>query len=97
MAIARAVVNQPQVLLLDEPLSALDYKLRKAMQLELKQLQRRLGITFIFVTHDQEEALSMSDRVAVMNAGRIEQFGTPPPDLRSARKPVRRPLRGRNQ
>ena len=77
VAIARAVVNQPQVLLLDEPLSALDYKLRKAMQLELKQLQRRLGITFIFVTHDQEEALSMSDRVAVMNAGRIEQFGTP--------------------
>ncbi len=77
VAIARAVVNQPRVLLLDEPLSALDYKLRKAMQLELKQLQRRLGITFIFVTHDQEEALSMSDRVAVMNAGRIEQFGTP--------------------
>ncbi len=77
VAIARAVVNRPRVLLLDEPLSALDYKLRKAMQLELKQLQRRLGITFIFVTHDQEEALSMSDRVAVMNAGRIEQFGTP--------------------
>ncbi|MDS4020353.1 MAG: spermidine/putrescine ABC transporter ATP-binding protein PotA [Candidatus Competibacter sp.] len=77
VAIARAVVNRPQVLLLDEPLSALDYKLRKAMQIELKQLQRRLGITFIFVTHDQEEALSMSDRVAVMNAGRIEQIGTP--------------------
>ncbi|MDG4552178.1 MAG: spermidine/putrescine ABC transporter ATP-binding protein PotA [Candidatus Contendobacter sp.] len=77
VAMARAVVNRPRVLLLDEPLSALDYKLRKAMQLELKQLQRRLGITFIFVTHDQEEALSMSDRVAVMNAGRIEQFGTP--------------------
>lgn len=77
VAIARAVVNRPQVLLLDEPLSALDYKLRKAMQLELKQLQRRLGITFIFVTHDQEEALSMSDRVAVMNAGCIEQLGTP--------------------
>jgi spermidine/putrescine transport system ATP-binding protein len=77
VAIARAVVNRPRVLLLDEPLSALDYKLRKAMQLELKQLQRRLGITFIFVTHDQEEALSMSDRVAVMNTGRIEQFGTP--------------------
>ncbi|MCU0807348.1 MAG: spermidine/putrescine ABC transporter ATP-binding protein PotA [Candidatus Contendobacter sp.] len=77
VAIARAVVNRPRVLLLDEPLSALDYKLRKAMQVELKQLQRRLGITFIFVTHDQEEALSMSDRVAVMNAGRIEQFGTP--------------------
>ena len=77
VAIARAVVNRPQVLLLDEPLSALDYKLRKAMQLELKQLQRRLGITFVFVTHDQEEALSMSDRVAVMNAGCIEQLGTP--------------------
>ncbi len=77
VAIARAVINQPRVLLLDEPLSALDYKLRKAMQIELKQLQRRLGITFIFVTHDQEEALSMSDRVAVMNSGRIEQLGTP--------------------
>ena len=77
VAIARAVVNRPLVLLLDEPLSALDYKLRKAMQLELKQIQRRLGITFIFVTHDQEEALSMSDRVAVMNAGGIEQMGTP--------------------
>jgi spermidine/putrescine transport system ATP-binding protein len=77
VAIARAVVNRPLVLLLDEPLSALDYKLRKAMHLELKQLQRRLGITFIFVTHDQEEALSMSDRVVVMNAGRIEQIGPP--------------------
>ena len=77
VAIARAVINRPRVLLLDEPLSALDYKLRKAMQIELKQLQRQLGITFIFVTHDQEEALSMSDRVAVMNAGRIEQLGTP--------------------
>ncbi len=77
VAIARAVVNEPLVLLLDEPLSALDYKLRKVMQLELKQLQRRLGITFIFVTHDQEEALSMSDRVAVMNDGVIEQIGTP--------------------
>lgn len=77
VAMARAVVNQPLVLLLDESLSALDYKLRKAMQVELKQLQRRLGITFIFVTHDQEEALSMSDRVVVMNAGRIEQIGTP--------------------
>lgn len=77
VAIARAVVNKPLVLLLDEPLSALDYKLRKEMQIELKQLQRRLGITFIFVTHDQEEALSMSDRIAVMNAGKIEQLGTP--------------------
>lgn len=77
VAIARAVVNEPIVLLLDEPLSALDYNLRKNMQIELKQLQRRLGITFIFVTHDQEEALSMSDRVAVMNEGYIEQIGTP--------------------
>ncbi|HAA01991.1 MAG TPA: putrescine/spermidine ABC transporter ATP-binding protein, partial [Syntrophobacteraceae bacterium] len=77
VAIARAVVNEPLVLLLDEPLNALDYKLRKAMQIELKQLQRTLGITFVFVTHDQEEALSMSNRVVVMNAGRIEQVGTP--------------------
>ena len=77
VAIARAVVNEPIVLLLDEPLSALDYNLRKNMQIELKQLQRRLGITFIFVTHDQEEALSMSDRVAVMNNGYIEQLATP--------------------
>lgn len=77
VAIARAVVNRPVVLLLDEPLSALDYNLRKEMQIELKMLQRKLGITFIFVTHDQEEALSMSDRVAVMNEGVIEQIGTP--------------------
>jgi spermidine/putrescine transport system ATP-binding protein len=77
VAIARAVINKPLVLLLDEPLSALDYNLRKNMQIELKQLQRRLGITFIFVTHDQEEALSMSDRVAIMDEGRIEQLGTP--------------------
>jgi spermidine/putrescine transport system ATP-binding protein len=77
VAIARAIVNKPLVLLLDEPLSALDYNLRKEMQIELKQLQRKLGITFIFVTHDQEEALSMSDRVAIMNEGRIEQLATP--------------------
>ncbi len=77
VAIARAAVNRPRVLLLDEPLSSLDYRLRKAMQIELKQLQRTLGITFIFVTHDQEEALSMSDRVVVMQEGRIEQIGTP--------------------
>lgn len=77
VAIARAVVNRPLVLLLDEPLSALDYNLRKDMQVELKQLQRKLGVTFVFVTHDQEEALSMSDRVAVMNEGHIEQLGTP--------------------
>lgn len=77
VAIARAVVNKPLVLLLDEPLSSLDYRLRKAMQIELKQLQNQLGITFIFVTHDQEEALSMSDRVVVMQEGEIEQIGTP--------------------
>lgn len=77
IAIARAVVNQPKVLLLDESLSALDYKLRKEMQQELKQLQRQLGITFIFVTHDQEEALTMSDRIIVMNKGKIQQDGSP--------------------
>ena len=77
VAIARAVVNKPLVLLLDEPFSALDYTLRRAMQLEIKRLQRRLGITFVFVTHDQEEAFAMSDRVVVMNQGRIEQIGTP--------------------
>jgi len=77
IAIARAVVNKPKVLLLDESLSALDYKLRKEMQNELKALQRQLGITFIFVTHDQEEALTMSDRIIVMNGGKIAQDGTP--------------------
>jgi len=77
VAIARAVVNKPKLLLLDESLSALDYKLRKQMQIELKLLQRKLGITFIFVTHDQEEALSMSDRIIVMREGIIEQDGTP--------------------
>ncbi|MDR3103112.1 MAG: ABC transporter ATP-binding protein [Yokenella regensburgei] len=77
VAIARALVNQPRVLLLDEPLGALDLKLREQMQLELKKLQQELGITFIFVTHDQGEALSMSDRVAVFNNGRIEQVDSP--------------------
>jgi putative spermidine/putrescine transport system ATP-binding protein len=77
VALARAVVNQPRVLLLDEPLGALDLKLREQMQLELKGLQRRLGITFIYVTHDQGEALSMSDRVAVFNHGRVEQVDKP--------------------
>jgi spermidine/putrescine transport system ATP-binding protein len=76
VAMARAIVNEPIVLLLDEPLSALDHALRKNMQVELKALQRQLGITFIFVTHDQEEALSMSDRVVVMQDGRIDQVGT---------------------
>jgi spermidine/putrescine transport system ATP-binding protein len=76
VALARAIVCEPKVLLLDEPLSALDAKLRRQMQIELKQLQRRLGITFVFVTHDQEEALTMSDRIAVIAEGRIEQLGT---------------------
>ena len=77
VAIARALVNGPKVLLLDEPLGALDLKLRKQMQLELKRLQKQLGITFIYVTHDQEEAMTMSDRIAVMCAGEIQQIGTP--------------------
>ncbi len=77
VAIARAIVNKPLVLLFDEALSSLDYRLRKNMQIELKQLQRQLGITFVFVTHDQEEALSMSDRVGVLFDGRLEQVGTP--------------------
>jgi putative spermidine/putrescine transport system ATP-binding protein len=77
VALARALVNEPRVLLLDEPLGALDLKLREAMQDELKSLQQRLGITFVFVTHDQGEALSMADRVAVFNEGRIAQVGSP--------------------
>ena len=77
MALARAIVTGPRVLFLDEPLSALDLKLRKGMQLELKRRQHELAITFIFVTHDQEEALAMSDRIAVLNQGRIEQIGAP--------------------
>ena len=77
VALARAIVNEPEVLLLDEPLGALDLKLRQEMQTELKRIQREVGITFVYVTHDQEEALTMSDRVAVMNHGRIEQLGTP--------------------
>ncbi len=77
VALARALVNQPSALLLDEPLSALDRKLRQAMQIELKRIQREVGITFLCVTHDQEEALTMSDRIAVMRAGHVEQVGTP--------------------
>ena len=77
VAIARAVVNRPKLLLLDESLSALDYKLRQQMQIELKRLQRKLGITFVYVTNDQEEALSMSDRVVVMNKGKVQQLGSP--------------------
>lgn len=77
VAIARALINQPKVLLLDEPLGALDLKLRKEMQLELKNLQKKLGITFVYVTHDQEEALTMSDRIAIMNQGYLDQLDTP--------------------
>ena len=77
VAIARSLVNNPKVLLLDEPLGALDLQLRRAMQLELKRLQKKLGITFIYITHDQEEAINMSDRIAVMNKGTFEQIGTP--------------------
>jgi spermidine/putrescine transport system ATP-binding protein len=77
VALARALVNLPRVLLLDEPLGALDLKLRKGLQVELKKIQREVGITFVYVTHDQEEALTMSDRIAVMNQGRVEQIGDP--------------------
>ncbi len=77
VALARAIVNQPRVLLLDEPLGALDLKLRQEMQIELKSIQRELGLTFVYVTHDQEEALTMSDRLAVFNQGKIEQIGPP--------------------
>ena len=77
VALARALVNYPSALLLDEPLGALDLKLRHAMQFELKRIQREVGITFVYVTHDQEEALTMSDRIAVMNAGNVDQIGTP--------------------
>ena len=77
IAIARSLVNEPEILLLDEPLGALDLKMRKEMQLELKEMHERLGITFIYVTHDQEEALTMSDKIVVMSEGRIQQIGTP--------------------
>ncbi|TIU20617.1 MAG: ABC transporter ATP-binding protein, partial [Mesorhizobium sp.] len=77
IALARAIVFQPQVLLLDEPLSALDANMREEMRVEIKKIQKETGITAIFVTHDQEEALSMSDRIVVMNAGAVEQIGTP--------------------
>ena len=77
VAIARALANDPKVLLLDEPLGALDLQLRRAMQLELKRLQKKMGITFLYITHDQEEAINMSDRIAVMHKGRFEQIGTP--------------------
>ncbi len=90
VALARALVNMPSALLLDEPLAALDLKLREAMQLELKRIQREVGITFIFVTHDQHEALTMSDRIAVMSHGRVEQIGTPEEIYRRAVECLRR-------
>lgn len=77
VAIARAIVNEPEVLLLDEPLAALDLKMRKDMQMELKEMHKTLGITFVYVTHDQEEALTLSDTIVVMSEGRIQQIGTP--------------------
>ena len=77
VAIARSLINRPKILLLDEPLGALDLQLRRQMQQELKRLQKKLGITFIYITHDQEEALNMSDRIAVMRDGQFDQIGTP--------------------
>ena len=97
VALARALINRPRVLLLDEPLGALDLKLREQMQVELKALQRQVGITFVYVTHDQGEALSMSDRLAVFDHGRIEQIGTPGRDLRASRDRLRGRLRRRLQ
>ena len=92
VALARALVNNPRVLLLDEPLGALDLKLRKQMQLELKRIQHEVGITFVHVTHDQEEAMTMADTIAVMNGGRIEQLGTPAELYERPRDGVRRRL-----
>ena len=93
VALARALVNRPRVLLLDEPLGALDLKLREEMQIELKAIQQAVGITFIYVTHDQEEALTMSDRMAVFNAGRIEQLGSPADVYERPEHPLRGGLR----
>ena len=95
VALARAIVNRPRVLLLDEPLGALDLKLREQMQTELKSIQGDVGITFVYVTHDQDEALTMSDRIAVFNDGRIEQVSTPRRPLRAPGQRVRRRLRRR--
>ena len=95
VALARAIVNHPQVLLLDEPLGALDLKLRQEMQIELKRIQQEVGITFVYVTHDQEEALTMSDRLAVFNEGRIEQVGAPAEVYERPANRVRRRLRRR--
>ena len=92
VALARALINRPQVLLLDEPLGALDLKLRRAMQIELKRIQTDVGITFVHVTHDQEEAMTMADTIAVMNAGRIEQMGVAGRALRAPADDLRREL-----
>ena len=89
VALARALINQPEVLLLDEPLGALDLKLRRSMQIELKRIQTEVGLTFIHVTHDQEEAMTMADTVAVMNQGVIEQMGAPAGALREPALDVR--------
>ena len=97
MALARAIVFNPRLLLLDEPFGALDRKLRETMQLEVRRLQRRLGLTTIFITHDQEEALVLSDRIAVMNKGAIQQVASTDRDLRAAGQRFRRRLRGREQ
>ncbi len=97
VALARALAPAPKVLLLDEPLSALDLKLRKEMQRELKRLQAETGITFVFVTHDQEEALTMSDRIGVMSAGRILQIGAPREIYTAPDEPLRRGLHRRDQ
>ena len=97
VALARALVNLPKVLLLDEPLGALDLKLRKGLQVELKRIQREVGITFVYVTHDQEEALTMSDRIAVMNRGRVEQIARPGRGLRAPDHDLRRRVHRRLQ
>ncbi len=97
VAIARALAVEPKVMLLDEPLSALDLKLRQHMRSELRAIQKRTNVTFIYITHDQGEALAMSDRVAVMSAGVLQQVGTPADDLQRARERLRGLLRGREQ
>ena len=97
VALARATVFQPRLLLLDEPFGALDRKLREQMQLEVRRLQRRLGLTTLFITHDQEEALVMSDRIAVMDKGRVQQVGPPNEIYEAAGQPVRRRLHRRVQ
>ena len=97
VALARALAPAPRLLLLDEPLSALDLKLRRGMQAELKRIQRETGITFVLVTHDQEEALSMSDRIAVMEDGRVLQLGAPDDIYEAAELPLRRRLHRRGQ